>query len=38
LTGLHNFFSWALLVMVLLAVLAGFGRFSDSKSKTERID
>ena len=30
--GLHNFISWALLAMVLLAVISGFGRHSDEKS------
>jgi len=28
-TGLHNFTSWALLAMVLFAVISGFGRHSD---------
>jgi len=32
-TGLHNFTSWALLAMVLLAVIAGFGRYSDARSE-----
>jgi Na+/H+ antiporter NhaC len=31
-TGLHNFVSWALLAMVLFAVISGFGRHSDEKS------
>ncbi len=31
-TGLHNFTSWALLAMVLFAVIGGFGRYSDEKS------
>jgi Na+/H+ antiporter NhaC len=31
-TGLHNFISWALLAMVLFAVISGFGRHSDEKS------
>jgi Na+/H+ antiporter NhaC len=31
-TGLHNFISWALLAMVLFAVVSGFGRHSDEKS------
>ena len=31
-TGLHNFTSWALLAMVLFAVISGFGRHSDEKS------
>jgi Na+/H+ antiporter NhaC len=31
-TGLHNFTSWALLAMVLIAVIAGFGRYSDARS------
>ena len=30
--GLHNFISWALLAMVLFAVISGFGRHSDEKS------
>ncbi len=30
--GLHNFIAWTLLVMVLLAVLSGFGRKSDRTS------
>ncbi len=29
--GLHNFISWALLAMVLLAVITGYGRHSDEK-------
>jgi Na+/H+ antiporter NhaC len=29
--GLHNFISWALLAMVLFAVISGFGRHSDEK-------
>lgn len=28
-TGLHNFMSWAILAMVLVAVISGFGRHSD---------
>jgi len=28
-TGLHNFISWALLAMVLFAVISGYGRHSD---------
>lgn len=36
--GLHNFFSWALLGMVLLALTAGFGRYSDSKTKDNNSD
>jgi len=31
-TGLHNFISWALLAMVLFAVISGFGRHSDEKA------
>jgi Na+/H+ antiporter NhaC len=31
-TGLHNFISWALLAMVLFAVISGFGRQTDKKS------
>jgi Na+/H+ antiporter NhaC len=31
-TGLHNFTSWAMLAMVLFAVISGFGRHSDEKS------
>ena len=31
-TGLHNFLSWALLAMVLFAVISGFGRHPDEKS------
>jgi Na+/H+ antiporter NhaC len=31
-TGLHNFLSWALMAMVLFAVISGFGRYSDEKS------
>jgi len=31
-TGIHNFTSWALLAMVLIAVIAGFGRYSDARS------
>jgi Na+/H+ antiporter NhaC len=31
-TGLHNFISWAILAMVLFAVISGFGRHSDEKS------
>ncbi len=31
-TGLYNFTSWAILVMVLFAVIFGFGRKSDEKS------
>jgi Na+/H+ antiporter NhaC len=31
-TGLHNFTSWALLAMVLFAVISGFGRHSDERS------
>ncbi|UCE40418.1 MAG: hypothetical protein JSV17_13280 [Candidatus Aminicenantes bacterium] len=31
-TGLHNFISWALLAMVLFAVVSGFGRHSDDKA------
>jgi Na+/H+ antiporter NhaC len=30
-TGLHNFISWALLAMVLFAVISGYGRHSDEK-------
>lgn len=30
--GLHNLFSWALLVMVCLAVITGYGRHSDEKT------
>ncbi len=30
--GLHNFISWALLAMVLFAVISGYGRHSDEKS------
>ena len=30
-TGLHNFTSWALLAMVLFAVIFGYGRHSDEK-------
>ena len=37
-TGLHNFTSWALLVMVLLAVMAGFGRYSDAKSDVGKTE
>lgn len=29
--GLHNFMSWALLAMVLFAVISGYGRHSDEK-------
>ena len=36
--GLHNFFSWALLGMVLLALTVGFGRYSDSKSDAGKRD
>ncbi len=36
--GLHNFFSWALLGMVLLALTVGFGRYSDSKSKDNKTN
>jgi Na+/H+ antiporter NhaC len=32
-TGLHNFISWALLAMVLFAVISGYGRHSDEKSE-----
>jgi hypothetical protein len=35
-TGLHNFTSWALLAMVLLAVIAGFGRYSDASSDVDK--
>ncbi len=31
-TGLHNFMSWAILAMVLFAVISGFGRHSDEKT------
>jgi len=31
-TGLHNFTSWALLAMVLFAVISGYGRHSDEKT------
>ena len=31
-TGLHNFISWALLAMVLFAVISGYGRHSDEKA------
>jgi Na+/H+ antiporter NhaC len=31
-TGLHNFISWALLAMVLFAVITGYGRHSDEES------
>jgi Na+/H+ antiporter NhaC len=31
-TGLHNFISWALLAMVLFAVISGFGRHSDDNA------
>jgi Na+/H+ antiporter NhaC len=31
-TGLHNFISWALMAMVLFAVISGYGRHSDEKS------
>ena len=34
-TGLHNFTSWALLAIVLLAVISGFGRHSDARAETE---
>jgi Na+/H+ antiporter NhaC len=30
-TGLHNFTSWAILAMVIVAVVTGFGRHSDEK-------
>ncbi len=36
--GLHNFFSWALLGMVLLTLATGFGRYSDSRSKDNKTD
>jgi Na+/H+ antiporter NhaC len=32
--GLHNFVSWALLAMVLFAVITGYGRHSDDTSPT----
>lgn len=35
-TGLHNFFSWALLATVLAALLAGFGRHSDAKAEIRK--
>jgi len=35
-TGLHNFFSWALLIMVVVAVWGGFGRYSDSRSEIDK--
>ena len=31
-TGLHNFVSWAILVMVLFAIISGFGRHSNEKT------
>ena len=31
-TGLHNFISWAILAMVLFAVISGFGRHKDDKT------
>ena len=31
-TGLHNFMSWAILAMVLAAVIGGFGRHSDENT------
>ena len=36
--GLHNFFSWALLGMVLLTLATGFGRYSDSRSDAGKMD
>jgi Na+/H+ antiporter NhaC len=30
-TGLHNFFSWAVLLVLIVALAFGYGRFSDAK-------
>jgi Na+/H+ antiporter NhaC len=35
-TGLHNFTSWTLLAMVLIAVISGFGRYSDARSDIDK--
>jgi Na+/H+ antiporter NhaC len=37
-TGLHNFLSWALLAMVFVAVIFGFGRNSDKKLPSDDLD
>ncbi len=37
-TGLHNFTSWALLAMVLIAVIAGYGRYSDARSDMDKTE
>jgi Na+/H+ antiporter NhaC len=34
-TGLHNFMSWALLAMVLFAVITGYGRQTDERSTSQ---
>ena len=33
--GLHNFTTWALLAMVLVALIAGYGRHSDAKAENK---
>ncbi len=32
-TGLHNFFSWAVLLVLFVALVFGYGRFSDAKAE-----
>ncbi len=32
-TGLHNFFSWSVLLVLFLALAFGYGRFSDAKAE-----
>ncbi len=36
-TGIHNFFSWAILLVLFVALVFGYGRFSDAKTESPPV-